>query len=92
MSWFDGCTYGSGRMGSSAKESPEHLADKINYSKEEVRIMKTPLFSLVVAVLGTPLLAHAVNPPTDGFCSHASLTAKTVINFLLALIGQGPIC
>ena len=54
--------------------------------------MKTKLFPLVVAVLGTPLLANAVNPPTDGFCSHASVTAKTVINILLALIGQGPIC
>lgn len=42
--------------------------------------MKTKLFSLAVAVLGTPLLAHAVNPLTDGFCSHASDTAKTMIN------------
>ena len=54
--------------------------------------MKTMLFSLVVAVLGTPLLAHAGNPPTERFCANASVTAKTVINFLLALIGQGPIC
>lgn len=54
--------------------------------------MKTKLFSLAVAVLGTPLLAHAVNPLTDGFCSHASDTAKTMINILLALWQQGPIC
>ena len=54
--------------------------------------MKTTLFSLVVALLGTPLLVHAATPPTDGFCSNASVTAKTVINILLALIGQGPIC
>ncbi len=55
-------------------------------------MMKTTLFSLAVAVLGSPLLTHAGNPPTDGFCSQASITAKTVINILLALIGQGPIC
>lgn len=54
--------------------------------------MKTMLFSLVVTVLGTPLLAHAASPPTVGFCSNASVTAKIVINILLALIGQGPIC
>lgn len=60
--------------------------------KEEVSMMKTTLFSLAVAVLGSPLLTHAGNPPTDGFCSQASITAKTVINILLALIGQGPIC
>ncbi len=54
--------------------------------------MKTTLLSLVVAVLGTPLLAFAANPPTDGFCSNASVTAKTVINILLALRGLGPIC
>ena len=54
--------------------------------------MKTRLFALVVTVLGSPLLAHAASPPTDGFCSHASVAAKTVVNILLALIGQGPIC
>lgn len=55
--------------------------------------MKTMLFSFVVAVLGTPLLAHAGNPPTAGFCSNASVTAKAVINFILwVLTGQGPIC
>ncbi len=54
--------------------------------------MKTKLFSLAVAVLGTPLLAHDVNPLTDGFCSHASDTAKTMINILLAVWQQGPIC
>jgi len=55
-------------------------------------IMKTTLFSLVVAVLGTPLLLQAVTPPTSGFCSNASITAKTVINIILALAGLGPIC
>ena len=55
-------------------------------------MMKTTLFALVGAVLGSPLLTHAVSPPTDGFCSQASITAKTVINILLAIIGQGPIC
>ncbi len=54
--------------------------------------MKAKLLSLAVAVLGTPILAHAVTPPTEGFCSHASGTAINVINMLLALIGQGPIC
>jgi hypothetical protein len=54
--------------------------------------MKAKLLLLVVAVLGTPILAHAVNPPTEGFCSHASGTAINVINTLLALVGLGPIC
>ncbi|MGH9555141.1 MAG: hypothetical protein ACRD2Y_04890 [Terriglobales bacterium] len=56
--------------------------------------MKTKLLSLVVAVLGTPILAHAVTPPTapDGLCAHASGKAIATINFLLALLGQGPIC
>lgn len=55
--------------------------------------MKTRLFSLVVLALGTPFLLNAAYPSTDGFCSHASVTAKTVINFLLeALLGLGPIC
>jgi hypothetical protein len=54
--------------------------------------MKNRLLLLAVAVLGTSVLAHAVTPPTDGFCSHASGRAITVINFLLSLLGQGPIC
>jgi len=62
------------------------------FKKGSGEIMKTKLFSLVIAVLGTPLLVQAASPPTDGFCLNASVTAKTVINILLALIGQGPIC
>jgi len=55
--------------------------------------MKNKLLLLAVAVLGTPILAHVLTPPpTDGFCSNASGRAITVINFLLALVGQGPIC
>jgi len=54
--------------------------------------MKNKLLLLAVAALGAPILAHAVTPPTDGFCSHASVRAITVINFLLGLLGQGPIC
>ena len=54
-------------------------------------MMRTTLFALVAAGLGTPLLLHVVSPPT-GFCSNASIAAKTVINILLALIGLGPIC
>ena len=54
--------------------------------------MKTRLFALVVIALGTPLLVNAVYPPTDGFCSHASVTAKTVINFILLALGLAPIC
>jgi len=54
--------------------------------------MKNKLLLLAVAVLGTSILAHAVTPPTDGFCSHASGTAITTINSLLALVGLGPIC
>jgi len=54
--------------------------------------MKTRLFSLVVTVLGTPLLVNAVYPPTNGFCSNASVTAKTVINLILLAFGLAPIC
>jgi hypothetical protein len=54
--------------------------------------MKTKLLALAVTVLGTPLLVHAVYPPTDGFCSNASVTAKTVINLILLAFGLTPIC
>ncbi len=56
--------------------------------------MKTKLLLLVTAVLGSPILAHAGTPTSapDGLCAHASTTAITVLNTLLALIGQGPIC
>lgn len=54
--------------------------------------MKTMLFSLVVAALGTPLVVNAVFPPTNGFCSNASVTAKTVINLFLLALGLAPIC
>jgi hypothetical protein len=54
--------------------------------------MKNRLLLLAVAVLGTSVLAHAATPSTDGFCTHASGRAITVINFLLSLLGQGPIC
>ncbi len=58
--------------------------------------MKTKLLSLAVAVLGVSVMAHAVGPPTvptapDGLCSSQGV-AVTVINILLSLIGQGPIC
>jgi hypothetical protein len=55
--------------------------------------MKTKMLSLAVAVLGIPILAHAVNIPTapSGLCSSQGV-AVTVINFLLAVIHQGPIC
>ncbi len=56
--------------------------------------MKAKLLLLAVAVLGTPILAHAGTPTSapDGLCANASTTAVTVLNTLLALIGQGPIC
>jgi hypothetical protein len=54
--------------------------------------MKNKVLSLVVAVLGTSILAHAVTPPTDGFCSHAPDRTIALINFLLSLAGLGPIC
>ena len=54
--------------------------------------IKSKLLSLAVAVLGTPILAHAGTPPTDGFCSHAADTAIAKISFLLSLLGLGPIC
>ena len=70
------------------------IAKRKKRKKKEVRSMKTKLLLLAVAVLGTPILAHAVPPPTapDGLCTHASGTAITVINILLALLGKGPIC
>jgi len=56
--------------------------------------IKAKLLLLAVAVLGTPILAHAAFPSTapDGFCSHASGTAIAVINALLASLGLPPIC
>lgn len=54
--------------------------------------MKNKLLLLVVAVLGTPLLAHAVTPNTNGFCTHAPDATIAKINFLLSLVGLGPIC
>jgi len=54
--------------------------------------IKAKLLLLAAAVLGTPILAHAVTPPTDGFCAHASDTAIAKVNFLLSLLGLGPIC
>ena len=70
------------------------IAKRKKRKKKEVKTMKAKLLSLAVAVLGTPILAHAVTPPTapDGLCAHASGTAVTVINILLALLGKGPIC
>jgi hypothetical protein len=61
--------------------------------RKKVRTMKNKLLLLAVAVLGTPLLAHVVNIPTapSGLCSSRG-AAVTVINILLSLIGQGPIC
>lgn len=54
--------------------------------------MKTMLFSLAVTALGTPHVVNAAFPPTDGFCSSASVTAKTVINLILLAFGLAPIC
>lgn len=54
--------------------------------------IKAKLLLLATAVLGTPILAHAGTPPTDGFCAHASDKAIATINILLALAGLPPIC
>ncbi len=55
--------------------------------------MKTKLFTLAVAVLGIPMLAYAMTVPAApaGLCSDQGVAVK-VINFLLSLIGQGPLC
>lgn len=53
--------------------------------------MKNKLLSLVVAVLGIPILAHAVtfpNPP--GVCKNSLLVE--FLNLVLASVGLGPIC
>ena len=56
--------------------------------------IKAKLLLLAVAVLGTPILAHAAFPPAapEGFCAHASDAAIATINFLLSLLERGPIC
>jgi hypothetical protein len=55
--------------------------------------MKTKLLSLAVAVLGIPILAHAVTPPIppDGFCAHAPSWLINLANGVLASLGL-PTC
>ncbi len=56
--------------------------------------MKTKLLSLAVAVLGTPILAHAVNfpNPSDAACTHVPPQLIIWANAVLGLLGLGPIC
>jgi hypothetical protein len=55
--------------------------------------MTTKLFSLAVAVLGTPILAHAF-PPTlpNAACTHAPLAIIGWANAVLVALGFPPIC
>ncbi len=48
--------------------------------------MKTKLLSLAVAVLGTPILAHAVNfpNPSDAACTHVPLAVAVLGTPILA--------
>jgi len=61
---------------------------------KEVKTMKTKLLSLAVAVLGTPILAHAVTRPTppDAFCAHVPAPVIAAINAVLTGLGFPPIC
>lgn len=56
--------------------------------------MKTKLLLLAVAVLGTPILAHAGTPPTppDAFCAHVPPAVIVAINAVLTGLGFPPIC
>ena len=56
--------------------------------------MKAKLLLLVVALLGTPILAHAVTPPTppDAFCAHVPPAVIAAINAVLTGLGFPPIC
>ena len=56
--------------------------------------IKAKLLLLAVAVLGTPILAHAVTPPTppDAFCAHAPTAVIAAINAVLTGLGFPPIC
>jgi len=51
------------------------------------------MLTVVMVIFATTLLAHAATVPTapGGLCSSHGF-AVTVINFLLGLIGQRPIC
>jgi hypothetical protein len=71
-----------------------------SYSKtKEVRIMKTKLLSLALAVLWTPTLAPAaipITPPIPGAACSAVQQVRpdliTLANAFLASLGLGPIC
>lgn len=77
-----------------ARSESWDILDSTRRHLKEVRTMKTKLLSLAVAVLGTPILAHAVTPPTppDAFCAHAPAAVIAKINAVLTLLGFPPIC
>ena len=53
--------------------------------------IKAKLVLLAVAVLGTPILAHAFPPnPNDAVCAHNPVIA--LINAVLVSLGFPPIC
>jgi len=62
-----------------------------------MRTMRSKLLSFAVGVLATPILAHALAPPTappSGFCSNASpasSAALAAVNAVLAFFGYPPI-
>ena len=56
--------------------------------------MKTKLLLLVVAVLGSSMLAHAGVPPTipDAACNHVPPAVIAAVNAVLISLGLPPIC
>ena len=56
--------------------------------------MKNKVLVLAVAVLGTSLLAHAVNAPnpSPAACDHVPSGLIAAANLILGALGLGPIC
>jgi hypothetical protein len=54
--------------------------------------MKPKLLLLAVAVLGSPILAHAQPTIPDAACTHAPAWLIAAINAVLVSLGLSPIC
>jgi hypothetical protein len=54
--------------------------------------MKAKLTFLTVAVLGSPILAHAQPTIPDAACTHAPGWVIAAVNAVLVSLGLSPIC
>ena len=54
--------------------------------------MKAKMLLLAVAVLGSPILAHAQPTIPDAACTHAPAWLIAAVNAVLVSLGLGPIC